>query len=90
MMHLLRDYEDKKAVGECGAKNLKDSEATMRFCDVDCPQCQKTRAFKKGMNHPFYGVPQEKRSRKPRRIEVEEVPDEDGPTWEEIEKSHLG
>jgi hypothetical protein len=76
MKHLLREYVDKKPQGECGRKGLKESEATVKACEVTCPQCHKTKAFARAAKHPHFGLkgkpPKKARKRKPKN-EIKET-----------------
>lgn len=62
--HLLREYENRKGVGECGRKGLNDSEVSSKACEVTCPKCQGTKAFAKAAKHPFFGLNKPKAVRK--------------------------
>lgn len=66
--HLLREYEDRKGVGECGKKELKDSEVTTRACEVNCTKCMKTKAFIIAARHPHYGIKKSKPKRNLRSV----------------------
>lgn len=67
---LLREYEERKPVGECGKKGLKESETTLKANEVGCEKCKKTKAFAKADKHPLYGTHKPKK-----RVTLEE--------WEE-------
>ena len=56
MIHLLRDYRDKKPITECG-KEVDEKSFTFKACQVTCPKCQQTKAFAKAARDPFYGIP---------------------------------
>jgi len=85
MKHLLREYENQKGVGECGAKDLPDREVTTRACEVDCTKCMKTAAFRKAAKNPFYGVDLATVSKK-----IKKHKEEEEPTLEDLEKEMFG
>jgi hypothetical protein len=55
-IHLLREYQNKKGVGECGKSGLRDDEITLKACEVTCPRCKTTRAFLIAARDPFWGI----------------------------------
>lgn len=56
MIHLWREYKNKRPVTECG-RTVMDKEVTFKACDVTCPKCKGTRAFSVAAKNPFWGVP---------------------------------
>lgn len=93
MKHLLREYQDRKGIGECGRKGLKDREVTVKACEVTCPRCHETKAFAKAAKHPYFGLKdgKPKTERKARRSK-ELRPDakdaggktEENPFWDDV------
>lgn len=55
MIHLWREYVNKVAIAECGAR-LTDKEVNVKACLVDCVKCRKTVAFRQAAKNPFWGV----------------------------------
>lgn len=80
MVCLFREYKNNKAIGECGKKNLRDSEVSTRAIEITCPRCMKTQAFKAAAKHPFYGL----KSHQPKRRKI--VPE----NLEELEEEMFG
>ncbi len=66
MIHLWREYVNKVAVAECGAR-LDDREVNVKACTVTCTKCMKTAGFRKAAQNPFYGVDLKKV--KPKKLE---------------------
>jgi len=67
MIHLWREYVNKVAVAECGAK-LDDREFNVKARKVTCSKCMKTAGFRMAAKNPFWGVDLGT-VKKPKRIE---------------------
>lgn len=53
--HLVREYKNREPIAECGA-HIQERHGVFKACEVTCPRCKGTSAFKRIANHPFYGI----------------------------------